>query len=67
MLISKLKVGPPTLGDVFMGPLVSQIHLDKVRSYVTIAKEEGGHIHCGETVDNHSLPEANSNVGNDAC
>lgn len=34
-----------------MGPLVSQVHLEKVRSYVTQAKKDGGHIHCGETVE----------------
>lgn len=45
-----------------MGPLISQSHLEKVRSYVTIAKEEGGQVQCGETVDTSSLPDANAQV-----
>jgi acyl-CoA reductase-like NAD-dependent aldehyde dehydrogenase len=50
-----LKVGPPT-EDVFMGPLVSQVHLDKVRSYIDIARKDGARVLCGESVDELSLP-----------
>ncbi|XP_046440765.1 2-aminomuconic semialdehyde dehydrogenase-like isoform X2 [Daphnia pulex] len=50
-----LKVGPP-IEDVFMGPLVSQVHLEKVRSYVEIARKDGARILCGESVDELSLP-----------
>ncbi|KZS20768.1 Aldehyde dehydrogenase family 8 member A1 [Daphnia magna] len=49
-----LKVGPPT-EDVFMGPLVSQAHLEKVKSYIDIARKDGATILCGETVDELSL------------
>lgn len=38
-----------------MGPLVSQVHLDKVQSYVEIAKKDGARIHCGYGVDELSL------------
>lgn len=38
-----------------MGPLVSQVHLDKVRSYITIAQKDGARIHCGHSVDDLSL------------
>ena len=53
----KVKVGPPT-EDVFMGPLISQAHLDKVKSYVSVARQEGGNILCGESIENLDLPEA---------
>ncbi len=43
----KLKVGDPALADTFMGPLVSKSHLEKVRSYLKIAVEEGGRILTG--------------------
>lgn len=56
-------MGPPT-DDVFMGPLISLAHLDKVRSYVAKAREGGANIHCGETVDELSLPDGNRNVLN---
>ncbi len=48
-------MGPP-IEDVFMGPLVSQVHLEKVRSYVEIARKDGARILCGESVDELSLP-----------
>ena len=57
----KLKVGPPN-EDVFMGPLISQIHLNKVKSYVAIAREEGAKILCGESVEELDLPAANQRV-----
>jgi aminomuconate-semialdehyde/2-hydroxymuconate-6-semialdehyde dehydrogenase len=49
--VTRLKVGDPLEADVKMGALVSQMHFDKVLSYITLAKEEGGTILCGgETV-----------------
>ena len=38
-----------------MGPLVSQAHLEKVRSYIDLARKDGAQILCGETVDEFSL------------
>jgi aminomuconate-semialdehyde/2-hydroxymuconate-6-semialdehyde dehydrogenase len=43
----KLKVGDPRKNETFMGALVSQSHLEKVRSYVKLAQEEGGQIETG--------------------
>ena len=46
-LVSKQKVGHPSKPDTKVGALVSKSHLDKVLSYVDIAKEEGGKILFG--------------------
>lgn len=43
----KLKVGDPGNAENFLGALVSQAHLEKVRSYVKLAQEEGGRIETG--------------------
>lgn len=51
-----LKVGAFTQ-DPFMGPLISSAHLEKVRSYVHLARAQGGSVLCGETVDELSLAE----------
>ncbi|KAI1293774.1 2-aminomuconic semialdehyde dehydrogenase [Halotydeus destructor] len=56
----KLKVGDPLDSDTFMGPLISKEHLDKVFSYVNIAKAEGATIHCGGTFE-RNLPSHNAN------
>lgn len=45
--VSKLKVGHPMDGDSNLGALVSQAHLEKVESYIEIAKQEGGHVLFG--------------------
>ncbi|MBC7833836.1 MAG: aldehyde dehydrogenase [Phycisphaerales bacterium] len=42
-----LKVGDPMEESSKQGALVSRQHLEKVRSYVQIARELGGVIHCG--------------------
>eukprot|EP00054_Salpingoeca_dolichothecata_P019272 m.119653 g.119653 ORF g.119653 m.119653 type:complete len:483 (-) comp23192_c0_seq1:104-1552(-) len=55
----EIVVGAPDDPNTKMGALVSKQHLEKVRSYVAIAKEEGAKIHCGEGVDELQLPEAN--------
>lgn len=46
-IIRKQKVGHPSDADTKIGALVSKSHLEKVLSYVEIAKEEGGKILCG--------------------
>ncbi len=45
--VSKMKVMDPMLRESKFGALVSEAHLEKVLSYITTAKEEGGTILCG--------------------
>ena len=45
--VKELKVGNPFDGDTTIGALVSKSHLEKVRSYIDLAKEEGSKILCG--------------------
>ncbi len=40
-------LGDPKDPTVFMGALVSDVHLKKVQSYAELAVEEGGKIECG--------------------
>lgn len=42
-----LKVGAPLDPETNLGALVSKSHLEKVKSYIDIAEEEGGTILCG--------------------
>lgn len=49
--VSELKVGNPANSDTNIGALVSKQHLEKVKSYIDIAEEEGGKVlFGGETV-----------------
>ncbi len=49
--VNALRVGDPFDEATDIGALVSQSHLEKVMSYVALAKDEGGTILCGgETV-----------------
>jgi aminomuconate-semialdehyde/2-hydroxymuconate-6-semialdehyde dehydrogenase len=48
--VAKMKVMDPLLPESKFGALVSQSHLDKVLSYIQLAKEEGGNILCGGSV-----------------
>ncbi len=43
----RLVVGDPLEESTDQGALVSTAQLQKVESYVALAREEGGHIHCG--------------------
>jgi aminomuconate-semialdehyde/2-hydroxymuconate-6-semialdehyde dehydrogenase len=43
----RLKVGDPLEADTDQGALISRNHLDKVTSYLRLAREEGGSILCG--------------------
>jgi len=45
--VSTMKVGDPFDSDTNMGALVSKPHLEKVVSYIELAKEEGGTLLCG--------------------
>ncbi len=42
-----LKVGDPFAADTKMGSVVSEAHLEKVKSCIELAKAEGGQILCG--------------------
>lgn len=46
-LVSQLEVGDPKNDTTKMGALVSKSHMEKVLSYIEIAKEEGGIIETG--------------------
>jgi aminomuconate-semialdehyde/2-hydroxymuconate-6-semialdehyde dehydrogenase len=43
----RLRVGDPLEPDTDQGALVSRAQLDKVRSYIDLARAEGGRILCG--------------------
>jgi aminomuconate-semialdehyde/2-hydroxymuconate-6-semialdehyde dehydrogenase len=45
--VKQLKVGHPSEATTNIGALVSKSHLEKVQSYIEIAKNEGGNILCG--------------------
>ncbi len=45
--VSNLKVSFPSDPNAKMGALVSLPHLEKVQSYIELAKEEGGTVLCG--------------------
>ena len=47
---SKLKVGSPYEPESQVGALVSESHFGKVRSYIDLAKKEGGKLLCGGDV-----------------
>lgn len=57
----KWKTGAPSDPSNNNGALISKEHLEKVRSFVALAKSDGGIVHCGEGVDQLDLPEANAN------
>jgi aminomuconate-semialdehyde/2-hydroxymuconate-6-semialdehyde dehydrogenase len=44
---SALRVGDPKDETTDLGPLIEPIHLEKVQSYVDLAKEEGGDLLAG--------------------
>ena len=44
---SRLKVGNPLDPATDQGALISKGHLEKVQSYIRLAKQEGGRIACG--------------------
>ncbi|MDQ3039079.1 MAG: aldehyde dehydrogenase family protein, partial [Pseudomonadota bacterium] len=42
-----LRVGDPIDHDIDLGPMVSQMHFDKVMAAIARARDEGGHVLCG--------------------
>ena len=45
--VKKLKVGDPLLPQTKVGAIASQLHYEKILSYIALAKEEGGTILYG--------------------
>lgn len=45
--VKQLKVGYPSESSTNIGAVVSKPHMEKVLSYIEIAKKEGGNILCG--------------------
>lgn len=45
--VSKMKVGDPSSEDTKLGAVVSEPHMEKILSYIDIAKQEGGRVLCG--------------------
>ena len=45
--VEALKVGPPSDPETKVGPLASKGHMEKVLSYIDIARQEGGTIAAG--------------------
>ena len=45
--VKQLKIGNPFDAETNIGALVSKPHLEKVESYIKLAKKEGGKILCG--------------------
>ena len=45
--VSTLKVGDPLLDESRMGAIASKPHMEKILSYIELAKKEGGKILCG--------------------
>lgn len=45
--VNQLKVGDPNESDTNLGAVVSEAHMNKVLSYVELAKEEGGTVLTG--------------------
>ena len=55
-----LKIGDPLQNDTDQGAIVSREHMEKVLSYIKLAKEEGGTVLCG---GNQFIPEGRCEKG----
>jgi aminomuconate-semialdehyde/2-hydroxymuconate-6-semialdehyde dehydrogenase len=47
--VEQLRVGDPTSPDSDLGAVVSRDHMEKVLSYIDLARTEGGKVLCGGT------------------
>lgn len=45
--VSAMKVGDPLLDETKTGAVVSKPHMEKILSYIQLAREEGGEVVCG--------------------
>ena len=57
--VTAMKIGNPTEQDTDIGSVISLEHMEKVLSYIELAKQEGGKIVSGG--ERLNLPEPNSN------
>jgi len=55
--VAAIKTGDPLAKDTTCGAVNSKVHYDKVMSYIHLARQEGGTLHCGETVSTLQLPQ----------
>jgi len=61
-----LKVGSPYEEDTFMGPLIDEESLERAKSWVQSAKEEGATLLTGgEVIDRSFMPTVMANVRDD--
>lgn len=58
--VRRWKTGVPSDPSNDNGALISKEHLQKVKGYVALALAEGAQVHCGEGVDNLTLPQHNA-------
>ncbi len=71
---AKIVVGDPLDGNTTVGPMISQAHLAKVRSYIALGSQEGATLLCGGLgvpalparvqAGNYVLPTVFANVDN---
>ena len=55
--VESLKIGDPSEESTQLGALISSDHLQKVKEYVSIAKDEGGHfLNGGDDFENPIIP-----------
>jgi aminomuconate-semialdehyde/2-hydroxymuconate-6-semialdehyde dehydrogenase len=45
--VAAMEVGDPLLNETRTGAVVSEAHMDKILSYIELAKQEGGTVLCG--------------------
>ncbi|MFN0032574.1 MAG: aldehyde dehydrogenase [Flavobacteriales bacterium] len=57
--VAAMKVGNPLLDETKTGAVVSESHMQKVLSYIELAKQEGGTILCG----GHQVMLSGNNAG----
>ncbi len=48
-----LKVGDPLEADTVVGPLITDVHRDRVEGYIAIGREEGGEVVAGGSRPGH--------------
>jgi 5-carboxymethyl-2-hydroxymuconic-semialdehyde dehydrogenase len=53
----KIAVGDPLNEQTIIGPMISQAHLAKVRSYIALGQQEGASLLCGGTGRPSYAPE----------
>ena len=62
--VKEIRLGDPFDSTTQMGALISSAHLEKVRSYVRLGREEGAELLCGGEVPKWSSSEDHLKNGN---